>query len=136
LPFARRSQYQVPSPALRGAAVLLIDTIGELSAWWGLANIALVGGSFGKRGGQNMLEPAAYGAAVCFGPHTWNFKEVVAKLREVEGAVVVDSTGSLETFVRRCLTAPKEAAQMGQRAQTLIASQRGATARTVDLLPL
>jgi len=136
LPFARRSQHQVPSPTLRDAMVLLIDTIGELSAWWGLADIALVGGSFGNRGGQNMLEPAAYGAAVCFGPHTWNFKEVVAKLREVEGAVEVDSAESLENFVRHCLTAPEEAAQMGRRAQTLIHSQRGATAQTVDLLPL
>ncbi|MEX1042268.1 MAG: 3-deoxy-D-manno-octulosonic acid transferase [Pirellulaceae bacterium] len=136
LPLARRSQHEVPSPALSESAVLLIDTIGELSAWWGLADIALVGGSFGNRGGQNMLEPAAYGAAVCFGPHTWNFKEVVAKLREVEGAVEVDSAESLEDFVRHCLTAPEEAAQMGERAQALIHSQRGATARTVDLLPL
>lgn len=135
LSFARRSQHEAPSPTLSEASVLVIDTIGELSAWWGLADIAFVGGSFGKRGGQNMLEPAAYGAAVCFGPHTWNFKEVVARLREVEGATVVDSAESLETFVRRCLTAPEEVAQMGQRAQKLIAAQRGATARTVDLLP-
>lgn len=134
LPFARRSQHEIPSPALRDATVLLVDTIGELSAWWGMADLAFVGGSFGNRGGQNMLEPAAYGAAVCFGPHTWNFKEVVSRLREVEGAAVVDSAESLEVFVRHCLTAPEDAAQMGRRAQTLIQSQRGATARTVDLL--
>ena len=52
-------------------AVVLVDTIGELSAVWGLADVAFVGGSLdGKRGGQNMIEPAAYGAAVVFGPQS------------------------------------------------------------------
>ena len=50
------------------ARILLVDAIGELGAWWGTAAIAFVGGSLGKRGGQNMIEPAAYGAAVSFGP--------------------------------------------------------------------
>ncbi|NMC18870.1 MAG: 3-deoxy-D-manno-octulosonic acid transferase, partial [Thermogutta sp.] len=56
--------------------ILLVDTVGELAAWWGMADIALVGGSLGNRGGQNMIEPAGYGAAVCFGPNTWNFRDV------------------------------------------------------------
>ncbi|GAF72732.1 unnamed protein product, partial [marine sediment metagenome] len=60
--------------------VLLVDTVGELGAWWGRANVALVGGSLGSRGGQNMIEPAAYGAAVCFGPNTRNFRDIVAAL--------------------------------------------------------
>ena len=41
--------------------VLLVDVVGELGAWWGTAHIAFVGGSLGNRGGQNMIEPAAYG---------------------------------------------------------------------------
>ena len=57
-------------------AVILVDTLGELGAVWGLADVAFVGGSLdGRRGGQNMIEPAAYGAAVLFGPHVWNFPE-------------------------------------------------------------
>ncbi len=56
--------------------VLLVDTVGELRWWWGLAELALVGGSFGSRGGQNMLEPAAYGANVGFGPNTSNFRDI------------------------------------------------------------
>nr|AIA89360.1 CAZy families GT30 protein [uncultured Planctomyces sp.] len=48
-------------------SVILVDTLGELSAVWGLADVAYVGGSLTPgRGGQNMLEPAAYGAAVLF----------------------------------------------------------------------
>ena len=53
------------SPAAR---VLLVDAVGELGAWWGTAQIAFVGGSLGNRGGQNMIEPAAYGAAVSLRP--------------------------------------------------------------------
>ncbi|HZU37893.1 MAG TPA: 3-deoxy-D-manno-octulosonic acid transferase, partial [Gemmataceae bacterium] len=72
LPWARRSALTGPVPD--ASAVVLMDTIGELGALWGLADIAFVGGSLdGKRGGQNMIEPAGYGAAVVFGLHVWNF---------------------------------------------------------------
>ncbi len=58
----------------------LVDVVGELGAWWGTAQIAFVGGSLGNRGGQNMIEPAAYGAAVSFGPNTRNFRDIVAAM--------------------------------------------------------
>ena len=68
--------------------ILLVDTVGELGAWWGTATIGFVGGSlFSSRGGQNMIEPAAYGAAVVFGPHTWNFKDVVRRLIDADAAI-------------------------------------------------
>jgi 3-deoxy-D-manno-octulosonic-acid transferase len=114
--------------------VLLIDTVGELGAWWGAAQIAFVGGSFGDRGGQNMIEPAAYGAAVSFGPNTWNFRDVVAALAAADAAVVVQNAAELEAFVRRALEEPASAVSLGQRAQALVRSQLGATQRTVTLL--
>jgi 3-deoxy-D-manno-octulosonic-acid transferase len=114
--------------------VLLVDTIGELGAWWGAATIGFVGGSFGDRGGQNMLEPAAYGVATCFGPNTWNFRDIVAQLLAAKGAVVVEDAHELEAFVRRALAEPAWAATLGRRAAELVASQQGATRRTVELL--
>ncbi|MBX9788694.1 MAG: 3-deoxy-D-manno-octulosonic acid transferase [Pirellulales bacterium] len=114
--------------------VLLVDTIGELGAWWGTAQIAFVGGSLGNRGGQNMLEPAAYGAAVSFGPNTRNFRDIVAALLEAEGAVVVHDGQELTTFVRRCLADAEFAGDLGRRAQQLVVAQQGATRATVDLL--
>src|SRR3990172_5635964 len=69
--------------------VILVDTLGELSAVGGLADIAFGGGSLGDRGGQNMIEPAGYGAAVVFGPNTWNFADTVDQLISREGALVV-----------------------------------------------
>ncbi len=65
--------------------ILLVDAVGELAAWWGTAHIAFVGGSLGNRGGQNMIEPAAYGAAVSFGPNTWNFRDIVAAMSRGRG---------------------------------------------------
>ncbi|MGC3970427.1 MAG: glycosyltransferase N-terminal domain-containing protein [Pirellulales bacterium] len=114
--------------------VLLIDAIGELGAWWGTSHIAFVGGSFGDRGGQNMLEPAAYGAAVSFGPNTWNFREIAGALVAAGGAVVLSQPSELAPFVRRCLTDVKFVADLGRRAGELVAANRGATVRTVELL--
>lgn len=117
-----------------GARVLLVDVVGELAAWWGTAKIAFVGGSLGKRGGQNMIEPAAYGAAVSFGPNTRNFRDIVAHLLARQAAVVVRNEAELTAFVRRCLEDPEYAQGLGARAQALVASQRGATGRTLELL--
>jgi len=116
------------------ARVLLVDTVGELGGWWGIARIAFVGGSLGRRGGQNMIEPAAYGAAVSFGPNTRNFREVVSLLVQNQAAVVVQDGAELTAFVRRCLAQPPWADQMGNRARQLVIAQRGAIDRTVDLL--
>ncbi len=129
----RRTQLesQGTDPAAR---VLLVDAVGELGAWWGTAQIAFVGGSLGSRGGQNMIEPAAYGAAVSFGPNTRNFRDIVAAMLERDAAVVVRDGGELADFVRRCLEDPGFAAGLGERARDLVASQLGATRRTLELL--
>jgi 3-deoxy-D-manno-octulosonic-acid transferase len=133
LRWQRRSRLEAEL-ANRDARILLVDAVGELGAWWGTAQIAFVGGSFGKRGGQNMIEPAAYGAAVCFGPNTWNFRDVVEAMLAAEAAVVVRDGEELAAFVRRCLDHPTYAVELGRRAQTLVRSQLGATERTMRLL--
>ncbi|MFI4875705.1 MAG: 3-deoxy-D-manno-octulosonic acid transferase [Blastopirellula sp. JB062] len=116
------------------AKVLLVDTVGELSAWWGMADIAFVGGSFGRRGGQNMIEPAAYGAAVSFGPNTKNFRDVVQLLLAAEAAQVVENEAALTRFVARCLDDPAWRDQLGEQAQSVVASQLGAVQRTLQAI--
>ncbi|MDA0256000.1 MAG: 3-deoxy-D-manno-octulosonic acid transferase [Planctomycetota bacterium] len=121
-----------PDPIAR---VLLVDTTGELGWWWGTAAIAFVGGSLdGSRGGQNMLEPAAYGTAVSFGPHTRNFRDEVARLLAADAAVVVPDGPGLTAFVARCLAEPAWAARLGHRAAAVVAGQRGATAATARVV--
>ncbi|HZL91565.1 MAG TPA: glycosyltransferase, partial [Pirellulaceae bacterium] len=116
------------------SSILLVDAVGELAAWWGTAAIAFVGGSLGRRGGQNMIEPAAFGAAVAFGPNTWNFRDVVSLLLAQQAAVVVKDAAELETFVRRCLADPQYAKALGQRAREVVLRQIGAADATVQLL--
>jgi 3-deoxy-D-manno-octulosonic-acid transferase len=118
-----------------GYRVLLVDATGELAAWWGTASIAFVGGSLdGKRGGQNMLEPSAYGAAVAFGPHTRNFHTEVAGLLAAEAVRVVHDQQQLTDFVGWALEHPDEREAMGARAAAVVATGRGATDLTIRRL--
>jgi len=129
-----RSRLTDATPLGRGQ-VLLVDTTGELGRWWGTAAIAFVGGSLdGKRGGQNMLEPAAYGAAVCFGPHTRNFRDEVARLLAASAAEVVGDGDALTAFVAQCLDDPGWAATLGDTAARFVATQRGAVAATARMI--
>ncbi len=143
LPWLRRSHLKQSCQVTAGQAssgtpefssILLVDTIGELGAWWGTASVGFVGGSFGGRGGQNMIEPAAYGVATCFGPNTWNFRDIVSLLLRAGGAKVVKNEAELAEFVQRVLVEPEFGRELGLRAQQLVLEQQGATKRTVDLL--
>ncbi len=143
LPFVRRSHLaNSPSPPAplpegegRNDAIILVDTIGELGVIWGLADLAFVGGSLdGKRGGQNMIEPSAYGAAVLFGPHTWNFKQTVGDLLACTAAVQVQDGPALEADVLRLLDDGAERKRLGNAARAFVLSQQGATGRTLDEL--
>jgi 3-deoxy-D-manno-octulosonic-acid transferase len=137
-PFARRSQLSTEHSVLSTQfGVVLVDTIGELAAVWGLADVAFVGGSLdGRRGGQNMLEPAAYGAAVVFGPHVWNFRDAATRLLAVGGAIQVADAATLERAVGRLLADRVERATLGTAARGFVREQQGATERTLALLDL
>lgn len=115
-------------------AVILIDTIGELGAWWGTAEIAFVGGSMGSRGGQNMLEPAAYGATVSFGPNTKNFRDISSLMLKRNAAQVVADQKELEDFVKKCIEDANWRKQTGNNARDLVTENQGASERTCRLL--
>lgn len=132
LPWQRRSELE---PARKSdARILLVDTMGELSAWWGTAHIGYVGGSMGTRGGQSMIEPAAYGVAVSFGPKTHNFRDVVRLMFAREAAVVVRDGDELSAFVHACLQDAATMTLLGARSQKLVSEQLGATDKTIAVL--
>tara|TARA_R110002095_G_scaffold105964_7_gene92758 strand:+ start:23724 stop:24989 length:1266 start_codon:yes stop_codon:yes gene_type:complete len=141
LPLIRRSHQSredvgsvLPFSTSGQPAICLLDTLGELKACWGLAAFAFVGGSLTKRGGQNMIEPAGFGAALMFGPNTWNFKDVVDALIQHRAATVVQDQGELLDTLVDWLEDPESARKQGVRAQTFVLNQRGATSRTVELI--
>lgn len=112
--------------------VILLDTIGELGACWGLADVAFVGGSFGSRGGQNMLEPAAYGAAVMVGPNTSNFREIVFQLERSDGIVCLEHESDLAEQLQQLLTSQPRRRDLGKNARQFVMQQQGAVNRTLD----
>ncbi len=125
-----------PHPGLAPAdrPVILLDSIGELSACWGLADIAFVGGSFGSRGGQNMIEPAAYGACILFGPNTWNFRDVVQSFRAASACVQLESPAELLPMVGKLVADCADRRRLGDAAQAVVLRQQGATFATAAML--
>ena len=120
---ARRSQ-----PATSDAtSVGLLDSLGELAGCYHAAEIAFVGGSLTRRGGQNMLEAAAAGAATVFGPSVWNFPIESSSLVEAEAAVQIkqpsELTAALATLVADA-SRRDEIAAAGQRVATSLAGCR------------
>jgi 3-deoxy-D-manno-octulosonic-acid transferase len=124
-----------PARSTGRPAVILIDTIGELGAVWGLADIAFVGGSLlPGRGGQNMMEPAAFGASVMFGPHTSNFRDIVDQLLRNDAARRVADAEGLARGLMEDLEDPETAATRGAAGRRLVLAQHGAAARTLHEL--
>jgi 3-deoxy-D-manno-octulosonic-acid transferase len=133
LPSARRSQITSPLPEM--PAVVLLDTVGELGAAWGLADVGYTGGSLdGQRGGQSMIEPAGYGVPTLFGPHVWNFRDAAHRLIDAGGAVMVRDAAELERELAKLLEDAGLRERMGEAARNLVREQQGATGRTLDVL--
>ena len=128
--FWRRSLWNGES--LTGG-VFLVDTIGELAALYGLADVAFVGGSLVPHGGHNIIEPAQYGVAIVVGNHTENFRDIVS-LFQSRGAVRIAGPAELPLVLLELLANATERRALGLRAAETMRSQIGATARTVGEL--
>jgi 3-deoxy-D-manno-octulosonic-acid transferase len=126
----RRSQWQGES---LGGTVLLVDTIGELAALYGLADVAFVGGSLVPRGGHNIIEPAQHGVAIVTGNHTENFRDIVALFR-AHDAVRIVTVAELPLTLMQLLADDSERRTLGDRARETMRSQAGATQRTLAAL--
>lgn len=135
LPWLRRSRMAVsPDAAPVAWNIFLADSVGELRWWWGLADVGFVGGSFGSRGGQNMIEPCAYGVVTSFGPNTRNFADVVQILLDAGAATQFANPEELAPWLANLLEHPDAAGAMRQRAVATVAAQRGAVDRTWSAL--
>ncbi|HSL55978.1 MAG TPA: 3-deoxy-D-manno-octulosonic acid transferase [Pyrinomonadaceae bacterium] len=129
-----------PNPNDADASIILLDTIGELPATYTLAQIVFVGGSIVDKGGHNVLEPAAAGAAVVTGAHTHNFHAIVELMNEA-GALVqlpalenAAASDELAYVFEKLLASPAEREDLGRRAKQLITDNQGAADRTMQLI--
>jgi len=115
------------------AQVVVLDSIGELARAYRLATFVFVGGSFTTRGGQNILEPAAQGRPVLFGPHMENFRDSVQVLVG-RGGIQVNDPDHLHRVVTELLSQPEELRLLGELALATVGQVSGASERNVDCL--
>ncbi len=109
--------------------VILLDTIGELAAIYGLADIAFVGGSLVPRGGHNIIEPARHGVAIVVGNHTENFRDIIW-LFQTKDALRIVGPAELPLVLMELISNDAERRALGQRAAETLQSQAGATEKT------
>ena len=127
----RRIAGQPPPPE----GLWIADTLGELGLWYRLAPIAFVGRSLiPPGGGQNPLEPARLGCAIAVGPHTSNFTDHVALLRDSGGIVEIADAADLARFVRAMLDDPARRCRLGEHAAASVRRHQDLPARTARTL--
>jgi len=114
--------------------VLLLDPMGELTAFYAGSDAAFVGGSLVPVGGHNLLEPAALGVPVITGPHTQNGAEIARLLIEAGGALEVVDAAALAEAARELLTDPALRERMGGRGRRFVEAHRGSLARLLALI--
>jgi 3-deoxy-D-manno-octulosonic-acid transferase len=113
--------------------VILLDTIGELAAVYGLADIAFVGGSLVPKGGHNIIEPARHGVAIVIGNHYDNFRDIIW-LFQTQDAVRIVGPAELPLVFMDLISNEAERKALGARAAEVIHSQTGATEKTFAAL--
>jgi 3-deoxy-D-manno-octulosonic-acid transferase len=113
---------------------LLVDTTGELMSFYQAATVVFVGKSLSTEGGQNPIEPAAFGKPVVFGPNMQNFADVARTLVTQRGAIQVRDAAELEQVIAGLLVDPERRKELGTRARNIVEENRGSVARTVDMI--
>ena len=123
LNWTRRSTFGNPH-----ADVLLLDSIGELSALFAYATVVFMGGTLADRGGHNILEPAIFGKPVIVGPHMENFREITEDFERQRAVLRIDSGEQLHATVISAASEPG----LGERAREAAERNRGAAARAAE----
>jgi 3-deoxy-D-manno-octulosonic-acid transferase len=129
--YMRRSQEAIPAD-LALPCVVLLDSIGELASLFPIADVVFMGGTLARRGGHNVLEPAACHRAIMTGPHMENFAAIAAEFREQRAFLEIASANELADAVGRLIDDPGLRSDLGARAAALAAGKRGVTKKAVS----
>lgn len=127
----RRSRGETPAI---GDDIVLGDTMGELLLLLGVATVAVMGGSLVEHGGHNVLEAAAWGVPVVTGPHMFNFTAASDMLVNAGAMIMLEDTGQLGACLVGLLDDPERCRQMGAAAQQVMADNRGAKDKLLELV--
>jgi 3-deoxy-D-manno-octulosonic-acid transferase len=132
--FVTTRRSELPIDAEPRADVVVLDTIGELAQLYQLATAVFVGGSLVDQGGHNILEPAVFGKPIVFGAHMQNFKEIADAFLINDAAIQVRSDDELADVLLQLVTDPVRRARLGAAARALVEANRGAKAKTLDVI--
>ena len=126
------------SKALGDKKILILDTLGELRDFYGISDIAFVGGALHYRsrdkGGHNLMEPAILGIPVIFGPHNYSFEEVGNNLIDAGGGYKVYDVKSLKKAFTRLVNDDKLRLDSGKRAKEVVLEGQGASQANFRIL--
>jgi len=114
--------------------IFLLNTMGELKLFSTAADIAFVGGSLVPTGGHNVLEPAAAGVPVLFGPHMFNFSEIAELLLEKGAAIQINNEKELAEEVINLFEHAEIRGELGEKGQIFVEENRGALKKLEALL--
>ncbi|MBD9479178.1 lipid IV(A) 3-deoxy-D-manno-octulosonic acid transferase [Pseudoxanthomonas sp. PXM02] len=117
-----------------GNDVFVLDTLGELMAFYACADVAFVGGSLQAIGGHNMLEPAAVGTPAVTGPHLHNFSEISRRLKEADALVIAQDVAGVGNALEALLADDARRREMADRGRALVEHGRGALGRTLTMI--
>lgn len=132
---ARRSSWADTPPADAWQAdVWLGDSLGEMALYYGLADVALLGGSFEPLGGQNLIEAAACGCPLLMGPHTFNFAQAAEQAEAACAARRVPDMAAGVQQAQQLLADGAARTAMAQAARAFASAHRGAAARTAKAI--
>jgi 3-deoxy-D-manno-octulosonic-acid transferase len=118
----------------RAHEVILLDTVGELAALYGLGTAIFVGGSFCRVGGHNILEVLAHGKGVIFGPHMENFRTIAQGVVERGAGIQVRTPEELKDTLGKIIADPSLSHTMGEKGLSLLKEQQGALEKTVKIV--
>ncbi|NYT70697.1 3-deoxy-D-manno-octulosonic acid transferase [Pusillimonas noertemannii] len=138
IPFVRRSQFASGDgtasrniKACATAAVLLGDSIGEMTRYYAASQVAIVAGSFAPLGGQNLIEACAVGLPVIVGPHTRNFEQAAADAIQEGAALRAPDPDSAVQLALQLLDDPQRLGRMGEAGAYWVKQHAGAVARVL-----
>ncbi len=114
--------------------IFILDTVGELMNYYAIANIVFVGGSLVQKGGHNILEPAALEKPILFGPHIFNFRDIMDLFLANQAAIMVNSPYALKQKIKEFLINPGQALELGRKAKEVLLKNTGSTKRTIELI--
>ena len=114
--------------------IILVDTIGELSKIYSVADIVFVGGSLVPIGGHNLLEPASLSKPIITGKYTFKQEEMVELLKENEGVIQIENETHLKETFLELLSSPDKRRKLGENAKKVVLANQGATRKNLGVI--